>query len=280
MRNFYLFILALLSSSYSYSAGMVASPVATELAYSSPTYLTYYWRAYFVYDPSIPTWFPNNCLGGTKQKCLLGASATYTARSKLTGVVFDITSNLKNGDSVSTYGPIASENDMISALKDWQSKFGNKIVTSLGGYDPSTFDFISATICFAIEDASGSNRSLMPGSCRNAPPPQTRCDTTTPDVTLDHGNLTLGNINGNRMSARFNITCNQNASVRFDIIPAGAVELKPGLTSTISVAGKNLGDVTNLTSGANSLEIASVLSDTGTTAGSFEKTVVLVQSFN
>jgi len=279
MKKFYLFILALLTSSYGYSAGMVASPVSTELLLSAPTYQGYLWKAYFVYDPSGPTWIPDNC-GGVSLKCQLGASATYTARSTATGVVFDFPSNLKNGDSVSTYGPINTEADMIAALKDWQSKFGNKKVSSQGAYNPRDFELISATICFATETDGGTNRRIMPGSCRSAAPPMTQCDTSTPDVTLDHGNLTLGSINGNRISTRFNINCNQNASVRFNIVPAGAVELKPGLTSTISVAGRNLGDLVNLTSGSNSLEISSVLSDTGTTAGSFEKTVVLVQSFN
>lgn len=279
MKKFYLLILALLSSSYSYSAGMIASPVSTESIGSYPTYDAYVWKAYFVYDPSTPTWITDNC-GGTSAKCQLGASATYTVKNKATGLIFETSSNLKNGDSVSVYGPINSENDMIAALKDWQSKFGNKIVSSQGGYNPSTSELLSATICFATELEDGANRRIMPGSCRNAPPPLTQCDTTTPNVTLDHGNLTLGNINGNRISTRFNINCNQNASVRFDIVPAGAIELKPGLTSTISVAGRNLGELVSLTSGSNSLEISSVLSDTGTTAGAFEKTVVLVQSFN
>jgi len=97
-------------------------------------------------------------------------------------------------------------------------------------------------------------------------------------LTLDHGNLLLGNVNGNKKSGYVNVTCSGALSAKvFPIMDT--INLGSGLESKITVNGKSTEQTIPLTAGSNSISVESTLVDSGAKAGSFQGSTTLIVSF-
>lgn len=97
----------------------------------------------------------------------------------------------------------------------------------------------SPYMCFAVTGPAG---TMYPSSasCNNSTvtPTPVSCKIlsgTGDTVNIDHGTLSASNLNNATATAYFQVTCNQNTSMRFST-PDPVIRLGTGLTSTISLS--------------------------------------------
>ncbi|MFZ4214124.1 hypothetical protein ACOZB2_22165 [Pantoea endophytica] len=269
-----------------YSATFVMSPDAMEVTVNYPQMIVLEAKGYAVYDPNGVPDIRGNVGGGGGPNdvcsyisgCVFGPTAKYGFRRLSGGTIFYATGEIRYGSPTLITPQGTSWSDAVTM---WKEQYGNTRVAGYSSYDPRYYEYVSAELCFGWErnDGSSSNRNIDWSSCRSAPPPRIDCQITTPSILLDHGDLVLGQVNGSVKASQFNVRCNGNVTAQYNILPTGPIVLKPGLSSTITVDNKALGSDISLRVGDNILPIASTLADTGATAGSFESTVVLMQSF-
>lgn len=169
------------------------------------------------------------------------------------------------------------------AITAWQAKFGSSI-SRTHAYVYSIDTSWTTQICaaWAVYNAGTSiNPVVVPGtdSCALPPIPANRCDVYGGDVSLDHGVLKVGEINGSRQEVTRQVNCTRTASVRYRVSVGTPVDLGNGISSAITVNGAPAGQMISLPGGTSTLRIASTLTDRGARTGAFSKTVVLIQSF-
>ncbi|EPN9528022.1 hypothetical protein ACT5AM_002708 [Cronobacter malonaticus] len=100
---------------------------------------------------------------------------------------------------------------------------------------------------------------MQPGGCMIAPPADDWCKLTTPEIVLDHGNLTLKNAEGDTASANINLQCTVETAVTFNLITQdNYVYLDEG-KSEITVDDKPLNTSITLPQGNSSLMVKDLL---------------------
>ncbi|ELY6228171.1 hypothetical protein SNQ26_001330 [Cronobacter malonaticus] len=101
--------------------------------------------------------------------------------------------------------------------------------------------------------------SIRPGGCMIAPPATDWCKLTTPEILLDHGNLTLQNAEGDTARANVNVQCTTETAVTFNLVTDDKYVYLDEGKSEISVDDKPLNTPINLPSGNSSVTVKDYL---------------------
>ena len=167
-----------------------------------------------------------------------------------------------------------------AAIEAWVSRYGTS-VTRTYGYSYSTDPGWTIQLCAAWATYSFSGLYTLPStdSCATPPIPPNQCDILGSNVDLNHGALKLGEIAGAKAQATRQVKCTHKASVRYQVSVGNPFPLGQGVSTTLTVNGVRAGEMINLPAGTSTLTIGSTLADNGAQAGTFSKTVVLIQSF-
>lgn len=187
-------------------------------------------------------------------------------------------------ETVDTSATVQNGITWDEAISVWVRKFGNSLYRFYG-YHYSTEPGWTKQICaaWATFTPSGNDRRLyvLPGtdSCATPPIPPNQCNVLGSAVTLDHGVLKVGEITGARREQTRQVSCLRSASVRYIVSAGNPVDLRNGISSTLTVNGVSAGQMINIPAGTSTLKIASTLTDKGAQPGAFSRTVVLIQSF-
>jgi len=117
------------------------------------------------------------------------------------------------------------------------------------------------------------------GNCLGAPAAHEWCALTQPAVTLSHGRATLKDASGNLTSGSVGVECTTAMKFTLNLRAANNIALSNGMTSHLTVDGRELGTEINGTAGANVVAIQSTLQGTPQGAGPFEGHGVLMVSY-
>jgi len=117
------------------------------------------------------------------------------------------------------------------------------------------------------------------GNCLGTPPAHEWCALTQPAVTLSHGRATLKDAAGNIASGSVGVECTTAMKFSLRLRAANNIALSNGMTSHLTVDGRELGSEINGTAGANVVAIQSTLQGTPQGAGPFEGHGVLMVSY-
>ncbi|ELY5938194.1 hypothetical protein ACV6RK_002416 [Cronobacter malonaticus] len=101
--------------------------------------------------------------------------------------------------------------------------------------------------------------SIRPGGCTIAPPATDWCKLTTPEILLDHGNLTLRNAEGDTARANVNVQCTTETAVTFNLVTDDKYVYLDEGKSEISVEDKPLNTPITLPSGNSSVTVKDYL---------------------
>ncbi|WP_128602602.1 hypothetical protein [Pantoea wallisii] len=179
-----------------------------------------------------------------------------------------------------TYDGKASWSEATTA---WKNKYGSSITysgTAYLGFTPSPPGvagkrIIYMGICVVGVGSPGNNNEDKNACGRSYPSISCNYDNS---VLLDHGNLILGAVNGNKRTGALNINCSGDLPAKFLLLP-NTINLAPGLTSKITVNNSSDEQVIPLTSGVNTINIASTLTDSGAKPGPFQGSTTLLISY-
>lgn len=214
--------------------------------------------------------------------CLFGPiSASKLYNGKRTMMVMGCTSfNNCSYQITDTNVPVNTGMTWDAAIQAWASRHGTSI-TRTYGYAYSTDPGWTTQVCAVWGTYSMSGYYTLPGtdSCATLPIPPNQCDVLGSSVDLNHGVLKLGEITGVRVQATRQVRCTRKASVRYQVSVGNPFPLGQGVSTTLTVNGVRAGEMINLPAGTSTLTIGSTLADNGAQAGTFSKTVVLIQSF-
>ncbi|ELY5929419.1 hypothetical protein ACSDIA_001906 [Cronobacter turicensis] len=121
------------------------------------------------------------------------------------------------------------------------------------------FGYIAGSTYVAGMNAANWAGSMRPGGCTIAPPATDWCKLTTPEILLDHGNLTLRNAEGDTARANVNVQCTTETAVTFNLITDDKYVYLDEGKSEISVEDKPLNTPINLPSGNSSVIVKDLL---------------------
>lgn len=206
-----------------------------------------------------------------------------------------VITQIKNGSPVDTFfnggiGVVPSHGlsydgkaSWSEATTAWKNKYGNSITysgTALLGFVPSPPGtagkrIVYMGICVVGVGGSGNNNEDTNACGRSYP--SISCNYAN-SIVLDHGNLVLGTVNGNKRTGALNINCSGDLPAKFLLLP-NTINLAPGLTSKITVNNSSDEQVIPLTSGVNTINIASTLTDSGAKPGPFQGSTTLLISY-
>lgn len=120
------------------------------------------------------------------------------------------------------------------------------------------------------------NVIMPPGSCIYAPPGQDWCKIITPQITFNHGVLSLSDAAGHSRSARVDINCTVGTTVKLRLLnDSSYIDLKNGLRSDIFIEGKPPAVSLRLNAGMNGVNMSDKLAGT-IRAGDFYGSSVLI----
>jgi len=129
-----------------------------------------------------------------------------------------------------------------------------------------------------FESSSWGSAMMPPGSCIYAPPGENWCKMITPEITLNHGVLSLDEAAGHRRSTLVDIKCTVGTTVKLRLMNNESyIDLKNGLRSNIFIEGRTPAPAVklNLQAGNNMVNVSDQL--TGViTPGSFYGSGVLI----
>lgn len=119
--------------------------------------------------------------------------------------------------------------------------------------------------------------AILPGNtCVYAPPGNSFCEIETPTLTLDHGNLTLGNANGSEASKKVEIHCSIATTVTLRLASdINYIPLQNNARANIMINDKPVGGRFNFPASYSEIEIKSVL-DGVSMEGDYSGTSVLI----
>lgn len=124
------------------------------------------------------------------------------------------------------------------------------------------------------------NNVYLPGGCMNVPPADEWCKLTTPELLLDHGQVTLKNVEGDVASTQFSAECTTPMSVTFKLITDQPyIFLEPTGKAEIQVDDKELGSEIKLPAGASTLTIKDILTGVSTTGVSSGSSVLVMMPY-
>jgi len=108
---------------------------------------------------------------------------------------------------------------------------------------------------------------FVPGGCLLIPPAQEWCKITSPEIVLEHGNVTLKQAEGDVATASMNLQCSVPASVTFNLITKDKYVYLDEGKSEITVNGKPLNSKVDLPKGDSQMPVKDIL--TGVTKEGF-----------
>lgn len=181
----------------------------------------------------------------------------------------------KEGDG--TYTPKHGYDLLAAALREKMGSVINFNATVTGNIDPprAIYD-IGICMGASIPDQGQTNRTYDMNSCSWIKP-TISCNIQN-SVVLDHGNLLLGSVNGNKKTNNVKVNCSGALSAKLFLLP-DTINLAPGLVSKITVNGKSTEQTIPLRAGDNNITVESTLVDSGAKAGAFQGSTTLVVSF-
>lgn len=271
-------VLFFVYSSSLYAANFVAS--VTSGSYSNNTVTV---SGFVNYNPGgvgVPTSSSGDVCHGSNQ-CYYGPVAAY--RYIAAGYTFTTINVINNNSSVEAFksddkAPTSSYTYLADALRN---KYGT--IMSVNSTMPtvsfgSTRQLLDVGICMAssVNDAQQTSRSYDSTSCSWIKP-TISCNVQN-SVVLDHGNLQLGSVNGNKKNNTVKVSCSGALSAKLFLLP-DTINLAPGLVSKITVNGKSTEQTIPLRAGDNNITVESTLVDSGAKAGAFQGSTTLVVSF-
>ncbi|ELY9424138.1 hypothetical protein SLY17_003137 [Cronobacter dublinensis] len=166
---------------------------------------------------------------------------------------------------VSTQGVFA---DGVSSLSDLAMRLyrtNGILVTDIphGGAAPSIYDCIA----YAYAPHTGAllwSEVKTPGGCLSFPPVNEWCKITTPEILLDHGQISLRNAEGHSASSSVDVQCIDQMAVSFKLITDDKYVYLDEGKSEITLDNKPLNTQITLPAGQSTLSIKDVL--TGVTS--------------
>ncbi|EKS1843509.1 hypothetical protein P2G74_09495 [Cronobacter muytjensii] len=164
--------------------------------------------------------------------------------------------------------PSDGKNTISKLFLDWYYDGGNKI-TALGyshyAPDPTMcLGYVFMPINTAPQPWSN---VYAPTGCTNVPPVNEWCKLTTPEIVLDHGNITLKNAEGHSASAQVNIQCANPTAITFRLVtdePYVYLDDGKSKSEIITVGNKPLKTKIDLPEGDSTLTIKDMLTGVST----------------
>lgn len=151
------------------------------------------------------------------------------------------------------------------AMKSYSGGGGGNAVTKVYhyGYAPSKNDCIA----YAYAPHTGAllwDEVKTPGGCLNIPPVNEWCKITTPEILLDHGQISLRNAEGHSASSSVDVQCVDEMAVSFKLITDDKYVYLDEGKSEITLDNKPFNSQITLPAGKSTLSIKDVL--TGVTS--------------
>lgn len=179
------------------------------------------------------------------------------------------TTDVTGTPSVQTY--TSSSNRTISdiGMELYNTKGKDQAYITHNGNRPSPQECV-AYIVSPYDDTQGStdwSMVFVPGGCLLIPPAEEWCKITTPEIVLEHGTVTLKQVEGNEASSSLNIQCSVPASVTFNLITKDKYVYLDEGKSEITVDGKPLNSKVDLPEGDSQMPVKDLL--TGVTKEGF-----------
>lgn len=280
MKNklFIALAMLLLETSSSRAANYIASTATASAKVASSDYTIYSGSGRIVFNENGVANETNVGYECLTNKCRYGPALTYVYVVKASSDVVFYTSatNFNESNSVPRG---ANSNE---AAKAYQARFGNQISftdTFYGNNEdkPPYKLLLGVGICMVSKLPGGSQLGLFDKNSCSILKPSVSC-TSPSELVLDHGNLQLGRVNGNKKTGIINVNCSGALSAKLLLLP-DTINLAPGLTSKITVNGSSAEKTIPLSSGVNNLSVESTLVDSGAKAGRFEGSTTLVISY-
>jgi len=283
-KLFFTLAILILKVNFSYAANYLAAVSnASAKAYSADSTL-YTVSGTIAFNPNgIPSDFmPNMC---NKAGCRYGPGIVYKyiIRNPQPGGGFKDSTFYASTVRLDDHNSVPYGTDNRIAAIAYQNKFGNLINISDSLYganeDKPPYRLLAGVgICMVAKLPSNydPNARVDLNSCSFLKP--TVSCTTPSELVLDHGNLQLGRVNGNKKTGVVNVNCTGALSAKLLLLP-DTINLAPGLTSKVTVNGTSAETSIPLSSGANTLHVESTLIDSGAKAGRFEGSTTLVISY-
>ncbi|QJW53198.1 hypothetical protein HL670_00048 [Serratia plymuthica] len=166
-------------------------------------------------------------------------------------------------DSCTSYGcSIIADRNMtigqaaMSAYRKWG--VGSFLIEHTGeGNGGECVGFIAAA---TPTDSAWGSVIMPPGSCIYAPPGQDWCKIITPQITFNHGVLSLSDAAGHSRSARVDINCTVGTTVKLRLLnDSSYIDLKNGFRSDIFIEGKPPAVSLRLNAGINGVNMSDKL---------------------
>lgn len=109
--------------------------------------------------------------------------------------------------------------------------------------------------------------ALKPGGCMDVPPADEWCKITTPQLVLEHGNISLQNAEGSIAKENMGIQCTAEMTVTFNLVTQDKYIYLDEGRSEVTVDGKSLNTAITLEPGNSELLVQDLL--TGITTEGF-----------
>ncbi|EOW6742854.1 hypothetical protein ACOZ0W_001992 [Cronobacter dublinensis] len=180
-----------------------------------------------------------------------------------------------NQIGISVVGERTSSTETISqTAKHLYSTQGSsiKFVMHSGGDAPTNSECVAYAVSSytgePVSSAHGSwSQVTVPGGCLMVPPADEWCKITTPELLLDHGTITLKEMEGNTATAQMGLQCTTATAVTFNMISNDKYVYLDEGKSEITVNDLPLKTKINLPQGDSTLPVKDLL--TGVTSEGF-----------
>lgn len=186
--------------------------------------------------------------------------------------------------SISIAGPAVPLTSDVKTWGDVSAAWAN--ANGMSGTSGNNTDFAAKCVVFGLSASPYSRWALaayqypQPGTPCIPVVATNSCQLVTTSTTLDHGEMTVTEVEGHIAKEEVLVQCGSEVDVAFSSAGGGELLLKNGeIKSTLTVADKPLGTTLPLTGGGNHLDITSELTAEKTiTSGEFTGSQVLVMS--